>query len=50
MLENKDVIAQPRRGKYFPIAMAETIKMLQELKFVPPPYQKRLDVIFRNSD
>lgn len=50
MLENKDVIAHPSRGRFFPVTMAETIKMLQDLKFVRPPYQKRLDIIFRNSD
>ena len=50
MLENKDVIAQPSRGRFFPIAMAETIRMLHDLKFAPPPYKKRLDILFRNSD
>lgn len=50
MLENKDVIAQPGRGRFFPVTVAETIKTLQDLIFSPPPYQKRLDIIFRNSD
>jgi len=50
MLENKDVIAQPSRGRFSPVTLVETIKTLHDLKFVPPPYQKRLDIIFRNSD
>lgn len=50
MLENKDVIARPSCGRFFPVTLAETIKTLHDLKFVPPPYQKRLDIIFRNSD
>ncbi|MBK9307682.1 MAG: hypothetical protein IPM58_11490 [Nitrospira sp.] len=50
MLKNKDVIAQPSRGRFFPVTIAWTIKTLHDLKFAPPPYQKRLDIIFRNSD
>jgi hypothetical protein len=50
MLENRDVIAQPSRGRLFPVTVAETIKTLHDLKFSPPPYQNRLDIIFRNSD
>lgn len=50
MLESKDVIALPSCGRFFPVTVAETIKTLHDLKFSPPPYQKRLGIIFRNSD
>ena len=50
MLENRDVIAQPRRGRFFPVTVAETKKALQDFRFACSPYQKRLDIIFRNSE
>lgn len=49
MLENKDVIAQPSRGRFFPVTFAEAVRILRDLQIAPPPYQKRLDIIFRNS-
>jgi hypothetical protein len=50
MLENKDRIAQPSHGRVFPIIVAEMVRILCDLQFAAPPYQKRLDIIFRNSD
>lgn len=50
MLENKDRISQPARGRFFPVTVAETIKVLRDLRFAPPTYRKRVDIIFRNLD
>jgi hypothetical protein len=50
MLENKDVIAQPKRGRFFPVTVAEAKKALKDLQFTCSPYQKRLDIIFRNPE
>ena len=50
MPENRDVIAQPCRGRFFPVTVAEIKQALQNFQFACSPYQKRLDIIFRNSD
>jgi len=50
MLENKDVIAKPSHGRFFPVTVAETKQVLRDLQFVRSPYRKRLDIIFRNSN
>lgn len=50
MLENNDRIAQSARGRFFPFTVSETIKVLRDLGFATPSYQKRIDIIFRNSD
>jgi hypothetical protein len=50
MLENKDVIAQPSRGRFFPVTVGETKQALRDLQFTCSPYQKRLDIVSRNSE
>jgi hypothetical protein len=51
MLErNKDVIAQPRRGRVFPFTVTEVRKILRERGFAIHKYLERLHITFRNSN
>jgi hypothetical protein len=49
MLRNDDRIAQPARGRFFPVSVAETVSLIRELGFATPTYRKRLDITFRNA-
>src|SRR5438552_1984415 len=50
MLHNDDRIARPARGRFFPVNVAETVRLVRELSFPSPEYRKRLDMTFRNSE
>ena len=50
MLQNDDRIAQPARGRFFPVSVVQTVRLIRELGFAMPMYRKRLDVTFRNAD
>ena len=47
---NKDKIARPARGRFFPVTVAETVKFLHDLEFAAPSYLKRLNISFQNPD
>jgi hypothetical protein len=49
MLRNDDRIAQPARGRFFPVSVAETARLIRELGFATPTYRKRLDITLRNG-
>ena len=50
MLKNDDRLAQPALGRFFPVTVAGTIKVLRDLGFASPTYRKRVNIIFRNED
>ncbi len=50
MLRNDDRIARPSRGRVFPATPAEIARLIRNLSFAPPVYQRRLDIILRNGD
>src|SRR5687768_4274274 len=50
MLRNDDRIAQPARGRSFPVSVADTVSLIRHLGFAAPTYRKRLDIIFRNPE
>jgi len=50
MLRNDDRIAQPARGRFFPVTVAETVRFIRQLGFATPTYRKRLDITFRNAE
>src|SRR5438445_6999590 len=50
MLHNDDRIARPARGRFFPVSVAETVRLVRELSFPSPEYRKRLDMTCRNSE
>src|SRR5437773_1330309 len=50
MFANHDRIGRPARGRFFPVSVVETVRLIRELGFTTPKYRKRLDITFRNSD
>jgi hypothetical protein len=50
MLQNDDRIARPARGRFFPVSVAETVRLIRQLGFATPTYRKRLDITFRNAE
>ncbi len=50
MLRNEDRIARPARARFFPLTVPEVVRLIRELGFDSPLYQKRLDIVFRNPD
>lgn len=50
MPENRDRIARPAHGRFFPVTVAGTVRLIQEVGFAVPIYRKRLNITFRNPD
>ena len=50
MLKNDDRIARPARGRFFPVSVAETVRLIRQLGFAPPMLRKRLGITFRNAE
>jgi hypothetical protein len=43
-----DRIARPARGRFFPVTVAETARLIRDLELAAPAYRKRLDIWFQN--
>jgi hypothetical protein len=50
MLRNDDRIARPARGRFFPVSVLETVRLIRTLGFATLTYRKRLDITFRNAE
>ncbi len=49
MLQNDDKIAQPARGRFFPVTVAETVQFIRQLGFTTRTHRRRLDITVRNA-
>jgi hypothetical protein len=43
-----DRIARPARGRFVPVTVAETARLIRDLELAAPAYRKRLDSWFQN--
>ena len=50
MLENRDRIARPAHGRFFPVTVVGTMRLIKEAGFAVPIYPKRLNIRFQNLD
>ena len=50
MTTSRDVISKPKRGRFFPLSVAETLAMIKESRFQVHSYHERLPLLFQNCD